>query len=90
MERKEFKSKLFSKKIKVDDLDYWFYLYADVLYRLKQLNDLNCPCSFCLKDKVHYENLLEKMLIEGHIKKHPKAYPISGKGDCGRRLGPIA
>jgi hypothetical protein len=90
MERKEFKSVLFSKKIKTDNLAYWFYLYADLLYRLKKLTDLNCTCSFCFKDKVHSESLLDKMTTEGHIKKHPKSYPITGKGECGRNLGPAA
>jgi len=90
MERKEFKSKLFSKKIEADDKDYWFYLYADVLYRLKQLTDLNCSCGSCFSDKIHFKNLLDKMESEGHIKPHPKAIKITGQGDCGRRLGPIA
>jgi hypothetical protein len=71
MERKDFKSVLFSRKIKADDLDYWFYLYADLLYRLKKLKDLNCPCTFCWKDKVHYEQLLDLIITDGHIKKHP-------------------
>ena len=35
MQRKDFKSRLFKKKLEADDLDYWFYLYADALYRLK-------------------------------------------------------
>ncbi len=90
MERKEFKSKLFNKKIKTDNLDYWFFLYAEVLYRLKQMSDLNCTCSSCFSDKVHFENLLDKMVNDQHMAKHPKAYPISGQGDCGRRLKPIA
>jgi len=30
------------------------------------------------------------MESEGHIKPHPKAIKITGQGDCGRRLGPIA
>jgi hypothetical protein len=27
------------------------------------------------------------MITDGHIKKHQKAYPITGKGECGRKLG---
>jgi len=64
MERKEFKSKLFSKKIEADDKDYWFYLYADVLYRLKQLTDLNCSCGSCFQIK----STLKIYLIKWKVK----------------------
>jgi hypothetical protein len=90
MQRKEFKSRLFKKVIKIDDLDYWYYLYAESLYRLKQLDDLKCPCGFCFTEKVRLEHLIQKMAEENHIPTNPKANKLSGKGDCGRRLGPVA
>jgi len=27
---------------------------------------------------------------EDHVRANPKANKLSGKGDCGRRLGPVA
>jgi hypothetical protein len=90
MQRKDFKSRLFRKNIKSDDFDYWFYLCAESLYRLKQLDDLKCPCGFCFSEKIRLEHLIEKMEDENHIAANPKVNKLSGKGDCGRRLGPVA
>ena len=90
MQRKEFKSRLFKKTIKIDDLDYWSYLYAESLYRLKQLEDLKCSCGFCFAEKVRLEHLIQQMEEENHIPTNPKANKLTGRGDCGRRLGPVA
>ena len=90
MQRKDFKSRLFRKKIKSDDLYYWFYLYADALYRLKLNTELNCPCSDCWVEKTKLNNLLDEIEEEGHIPTIPKKNKMTGKGDCGRRLGPVA
>ena len=54
------------------------------------LNDLNCICTSCFVEKLKYQNLLEKIIADGHLKPHPKARDLTGKGDCGRRLGPVA
>lgn len=90
MQRKNFKSLLFSKKIKSDDLDYWYFLYADALYRLKLNTELNCPCSNCWVEKTKLNHLLDQIEEEGHIPPIPKKNKMTGKGDCGRRLGPVA
>lgn len=90
MQRKQFKSRLFKKIIKIDDLDYWSYLYAESLYRLKQLDDFKCPCGFCFSEKVRLEYLIRQMEEENHIPANLKANKLSGRGDCGRRLGPVA
>ncbi|MFC2119821.1 hypothetical protein ACFLQ4_01995 [Bacteroidota bacterium] len=90
MYRKDFKSRLFKKKIKADDKDYWFFLYAEVLYRLNQLDDLKCPCGHCFSEKLHLEHLIKQMEEDHHIQSNPKASKLTGKGDCGRRLGPVA
>jgi len=90
MDRKEFKSRLFKKKIKADNKDFWVFLYAEVLYRLKQLDDLKCPCSHCFSEKLKLEQLIQLMEEDQHIQSNPKANKITCKGDCGRRLGPVA
>ena len=61
MQRKNFKSRLFKKNIKADDLDYWFYLYAESLYRLKLNTELNCPCSDCWVEKTKLNHLLDQI-----------------------------
>ncbi len=90
MRRKEFKSRLFKKKIKPDEIDYWFFLYAETLYRLNQLKDLKCTCSYCYSEKLKLEHIIRQMEEDQHIQSNPKANKITGKGDCGRRLGPVA
>jgi hypothetical protein len=90
MQRKDFKSRLFRKKIKSDDLDYWFYLYAEALYRLKLNSELNCPCSDCWVEKTKLNHLLILLEEEGHIPPIKRKNKMTGKGDCGRRLGPVA
>ena len=90
MKRKTFHSRLFKKKIQANEKDYWFFLHAEVLYRLKQLNDLKCSCSFCFSEKLSLEHLIRHIEEEGHIPPNPKANKLTGKGDCGRRLGPVA
>lgn len=90
MQRKEFKSRLFKKIIKLDDLDYWNYLYAKSLFRLKLFDELNCTCSHCFSEKLKMQHILNQIEEEGHIPPIPKKNKITGKGDCGRRLGPVA
>jgi hypothetical protein len=85
IERKTFKSRLFQRTIKPDNLDYWMYLYAEALYRLKQLEDLNCPCGSCFGDKIKTKHLLEKMENDEHIPQNKRPINFTGKGDCGRR-----
>ena len=90
MQRKDFKSRLFRKNIKADALDYWFYLYSESLYRFKLNIELNCPCSECWSEKIKLSHLLDQIEEEGHIPLIPRKNKMTGKGDCGRRLGPVA
>jgi hypothetical protein len=90
MQRESFNSRLFRKNIKSDDLDYWFYLCAESLYRLKLNNELNCTCSQCISEKLKLNNILDRIEGEGYIPPIPKKNKWTGKGDCVRRLGPVA
>ena len=90
MQRKDFKSRLFKKNIKTDDLDYWFYIYAEALYRLKLNTELNCPCSECWVEKTKLNHLLDQIEEEDHIPPIKRKSKMTGKGDCGRTLGPVA
>ena len=90
MQQKDFKSRLFRKIIKTDDLAYWSYLYAESLYRLKLITELNCPCSECWVEKTKLNHLLDQIEEAGHISSIRRKSKMTGKGDCGRRLGPVA
>jgi len=84
MEIKPFKSRLFNRSIPANDKDYWIYLYADIIFRLKQLEELNCPCGTCFDDKRHFNFIIKEMIKANHIKENPKPINFTGKGDCGR------
>ena len=84
MQRKTFKSRLFKRTIKSDNLDYWMYLYAEILFRIKQIEDLNCPCGSCFADKCNLKRLLTDMEEEEKIEKNKRPINFTGKGDCGR------
>jgi hypothetical protein len=92
MERKTFYSRLFSRKIKPDNssgccaLDYWRYLYAEALYRVKQLEDLKCPCVNCFGDLMKTKHLLKQMENEGHIQPNKRTTNFTGAGYCEIRL----
>ncbi len=90
MERKTFISRLFRRTIKPDNLDYWMYLYAEALYRIKQLEDLKCNCDSCFGDMVNTKHLLKQMETDGHIPENKRPTNFTGIGDCGRRLPPRA
>lgn len=90
MQRKNFKSLLFKKNIKADNLDYWFFLYAETLYRLKLNEELSCTCSECRAEKTRYNYILDHIEEEGYIPPIRRKNKLSGKGDCGRTLGPVA
>lgn len=89
MQRKDFKSRLFRKSIKADELDYWFYLYAEALYRLKLNTELNCPCSECWVDKTKLNQLLDQIEEVDHIFSIKRKNKMTGKGDCGIILCPL-
>jgi hypothetical protein len=84
MEKKPFKSRLFNRIIQINDNDYWVYLYSDILFRLKQIEELNCSCGRCFQDKINFNFLIKEMIKDNHIKENPKPVNFTGKGDCGR------
>jgi hypothetical protein len=90
MERKTFYYRMFKRKIKTYNVDYWTFLYAEILFRLKALEELKCPCRSCFSDKVKLQHLLEQHIEAGHIDKIKSPANFTGVGDCGRRLKPRA
>lgn len=84
MTKKDFKSRLFLKTILSTDKNYWQYLYAETLYRLKQLEDLNCRCTGCYVDRLKFKGLINDLHSAGHIPENPKPTNFTGFGDCGR------
>ena len=70
MQRKQFKSRLFKKIIKIDNLDYWVYLYAEALYRLN--------------DFTRSDSLFESLIAEdpeNHIVLNNNSYYLAERGE---------
>ena len=84
MEIKSFKSQLFKQIIKPDNPSYWSYLYAEILFRLKQLDDHKCPCKKCYMDKHNFEWQLSEIENEGNIEKLFRLEEPGSVGYCGR------
>jgi len=57
---------------------------------IKQLDDLNCTCSSSFSEKLKAHNLISQIEEQGHIPPFPKKSKMTGKGDCGIRLRPVA
>lgn len=90
MQKKSFKSRLFNKTISDDDDSYWQILYAEVLFRLQELKDINCKCGFCLADTRHLNYLMNQMVRDNHFSENKKPTNFAKIEDCGRKLNPIA
>ena len=90
MERKTFYSRIFKKKINPDNIEYWNFLLAEILYRLKSVEKLNCPCGSCFSDKIKLENLIDKLINDGHVDKFKVPTSFTKEGDCGRKINPIS
>lgn len=88
MDKKDFKSRLFNKKILTDDQDYWKLLLAEVLFRLQEIEQLNCPCNICLTEKIHLKQLINNMVKDFHIMRFRQP-GFTGVGDCERTSEPL-
>ncbi|HCY76377.1 MAG TPA: hypothetical protein DHV28_10690 [Ignavibacteriales bacterium] len=75
---------MFNRKVLGTEKDYWAFLYAETLFRLKQLEDLNRSCGLCFQDKIRYNHLIKSMIEDNHIQENPKSLNFTGKGNCGR------
>lgn len=89
MERKTFYSRVFKKKINTDNVEYWNFLFAELLFRLKSLKELNCPCGSCFSDKIKLDYLIDQLIEKGHADKFKRPTNFTGCGDCGRKINPI-
>lgn len=61
MTNKDFKSKLFDRIINKDDEDYTLYLYAETLFRLRILDEVNCNCIKCDSERSSLNRGLKEM-----------------------------
>ena len=86
MDKKTFKSRLFSKIINPDNPDYWIILYAEILHRLRLLEDQFCDCHFCKDEAAHLNQIIKQMGKDGHITPNPRPRNFANKGYCKKSL----
>lgn len=61
MKKKNFRSQLFRKEIKENDPEYWIKVYAELLFRIYELEKQKCNCFKCQTDLNSYLNFLDKL-----------------------------
>ena len=62
MAKKSFHSTLFSQEIKDSNPDYWPYVIAETLYRIKDMEIRNCSCFKCKEDLERLKEYAEKIM----------------------------
>jgi len=62
MEKKEFQSQLFRRKINVYEPDYCPIVHAETLYRIKDLEIKKCSCFKCIQDLDRLNEFLNKLM----------------------------
>jgi hypothetical protein len=61
MKKKVFRSQLFRKEIQENDPEYWVKVYAELLFRIDELEKQNCNCFKCQSDLDSYKSFFEKL-----------------------------
>ncbi|HEX9252212.1 MAG TPA: hypothetical protein VF870_08215 [Ignavibacteriaceae bacterium] len=61
MKKKSFRSQLFRKEIQVNDPEYWIKVYAELLFRIDELEMQKCNCFKCQTDLDRYLNFFQKL-----------------------------
>lgn len=61
MKKKKFRSQLFRKEIQDNDPEYWIKVYAELLFRIEEMEKQECNCFKCQTDLKNYREFFEKL-----------------------------
>lgn len=86
MERKTFYSKLFKRNINQEEADFWQFLYAELLHRLREIDDLYCFCEHCQENTDNLNRIIKDMEKAGVIEENRKPRNFAGKGYCKKKM----
>jgi hypothetical protein len=64
MLNKRFYSRLFQRYIEPNEMYYWKFVYAELLFRIAELEEANCSCINCKTELENYEIYLQKLKRE--------------------------
>jgi hypothetical protein len=67
MKKKTFRSQLFRKEINVNDPEYWIKVYAELLFRIYELEKQKCNCLKCQTDIDSYLKFFDKLNRDKNI-----------------------
>lgn len=86
MEAKTFYSRLFKRKINPGDQDFWQLLFAELLHRLREIDDLYCFCEHCQINTDNINRIIKDMEGDGHIEENYKPRNFAGQGYCKKKM----
>jgi len=61
MTNKRFYSRLFQRYIELNEMYYWKFVYAELLFRVAELEEAKCSCFTCQTELDNYIDYLEKL-----------------------------
>jgi hypothetical protein len=64
MSDKRFYSRLFQRYIEAKEMYYWKFVYAELPFRIAELEEANCSCINCQTELENYEIYLQKLKRE--------------------------
>jgi hypothetical protein len=64
MKKKNFRSQLFRKEINENDPEYWIKVYAELLFRIDELEEQKCNCFKCQTDLDKYLKFIQKLRVD--------------------------
>jgi len=67
MKKKNFRSQLFRKEIQENDPEYWVKVYAELLFRINELEEQKCNCFKCQTDLGNYKSFFEKFRLDKNL-----------------------
>jgi len=67
MKKENFRSQLYRKEILENDPEYWIKVYAELLFRIDELEEQKCNCFKCQTDLGNYKSFFEKFKSEKNI-----------------------
>jgi hypothetical protein len=67
MKKKNFRSQLFRKEIHENDPEYWIKVYAELLFRINELEEQKCNCFKCQTDLDNYKSFFEKFKLDKNL-----------------------
>ena len=61
MAMKRFHSRLFQRYIEINEMYYWKFVYAELLFRIAELEEANCSCITCQMELDKYWAYKQKL-----------------------------